>query len=101
MAKGITSSGLKVADAQITSMDSQLFNVQLLGDGTNAATLTIYDSENSSISGKLVLAKLSLDAGLVQAETLNSEHGIVANRGIYCDVSGTGAEYIVHYCLGA
>jgi len=101
MALGITSSGLKSADAQITSMDSQLFIVQLLGDGTNAATLTVYDSENSTTAGKVVLAKLSLDAGLVQAESLSSDHGIVANRGIYCDISGTGAEYIVHYCLGA
>jgi len=101
MGHGLTSSGLLSADAQIISMPGQLFTAQLLGDGTNAATLTIYDSENSTTSGKLVLAKITLDAGLVQAEHLVLEHSLVANRGIYCDVSGTGAEYIIGYVLGA
>lgn len=99
MSKGLTSSGLKSSSAVIAAMPAQLFNVQLLGDGTNAAVLTVYD--NASAASGTVLAKLRLDAGLVQAEHLISEHSIVANQGIYCEVSGTGAEYIVHFCLGA
>lgn len=95
-----TSSGLKSADAQIMTMPGRLFIVSLLGDGTNAASVTVYDSEDSNTSGKVVLAKLNLDAGLVQAEAFVAEEGVICNRGIYCDVSGTGAEYLVHYSLG-
>lgn len=97
--QGLTSSGLKSADAAITVMTSQLFSVQLFGDGTNPASLTIYD--NPSAASGLVIAKITLDAGLVEANPQIFNHGVVANNGIYCDVSGTGAEYIVHYVLGA
>lgn len=99
MKNGLTSSGLKSADAVIMAMPGRMFYVQLLGDGTNAASLVLYD--NASAASGLVLAKLSLDAGLVQSEPFAVEAGVVANNGIYADVSGTGAEYIVYFAPGA
>ena len=56
--------------------------------------------ENASAASGTVLAKLTVDAGLTQAEPLILPHGLIANNGIYCDVTGTGAEYIIGYALG-
>lgn len=94
---GLTSSGLRAADAAIAGMPSQIFGIQVITDGTNAATLTIYD--NAAAASGEVLAKISV-AGADRSQSVVYEHGIVANNGIYCDVSGTGAEYIVHFILG-
>lgn len=93
------SSGLKTADAVIADSPARLHGVKLLADGTNAATLTIYDNA-SAASGK-VLAKISVKAGDV-TETAHGnipEGGVHALNGIYADVSGTGAEYIVYSTL--
>lgn len=67
---------------------------------TGRTFLTVYDSENSDISGKLVLAELEADAGMV---SINHEFfaPVAVNRGIYVDVSGTGVNYayIVRFAL--
>jgi hypothetical protein len=92
-----TTSGLKSADVAIMTKPGKIKSVILLADGTNAATLILYD--NASAASGTVLVKIAVDAGLVY-ESFNSDHGIVCNNGIYADVTGTGAEFIVHYELG-
>lgn len=59
------------------------------------AILKIYDSENSTLTGKLVLAELYCDAGL---SGLNHEFfaPVAVNRGIYAELTGT-ASYTVRY----
>lgn len=100
--EGLTSSGVQSASFQLTSMASQLFGMALYGDGTNAATLTIYDSANSTTSGKLVIGQLLLAATEKQASAPDfMNHGIVANNGMYAVLSGTGASCIAYYALGA
>ena len=94
-----TSSGLKSASAVIMAIPGTLNGLQVIGDGTNAATVTIYDSSTASTSG-LVLAKIVVDAGATYEELVIAESGIVANNGIYAVVSGTGAEYIVQFAPG-
>lgn len=93
-----TSSGLKSADAAISTISGRLLGLYLIADGTNAATLTVYD--NASAASGTVLCKISIPAG----QTYNDSHlpgeGVVVNNGIYADVSGTGAQYIVHYSIG-
>jgi len=92
-----TSSDLKSADAAIVSRNCRLLGIQLLTDGTNAATLILYDN-NSAASGKVV-AKLSVaGAGLFLSPSLPNP-GVECSNGIYADVSGTGAAYIIHYAL--
>lgn len=93
-----TSSGLKSADAEILVGPGKLRGVQLLGDGTNAASVIIYD--NKSAASGTVLAKISLDAGLTEASPLIPDAGIWAQNGLYADVTGTGAEYIVYFDKG-
>lgn len=90
------SSGLKVADAAIAARPARLHSVQVIGDGTNAATAIIYD--NASAASGTVLAKIVVDAGATYEDWL-SEVGVEALNGIYLDISGTGAEAVVHYSL--
>src|SRR4051812_20404840 len=92
-----TSSGLKSADAAILAAPGKLRGVTVLTDGTNAATLIIYD--NKSAASGTVLEKLIV-AGADRCMKVVFDAGVVANAGIYADVSGTGAEYIVHYDMG-
>lgn len=88
------SSGLKVADAVICVRPCKLKSIQLLADGTNAATVVLYD--NASAASGTVIAKVIVDATSTY-EWFTSDAGIVCNNGIYADVTGTGAEYIVHF----
>jgi hypothetical protein len=90
------SSGLKSADAAICARPCILKSVQVLADNTNAATVILYDS--ASAASGTVVAKVIVDATATYAD-FSSADGIVCNNGIYADVSGTGAEYIVHYEL--
>lgn len=98
MSNPSTSSGLKVADAAILAMPGRLMKLSLLGDGTNATSVVLYD--NASAASGTVLAKLQLDAGLVYQDANLPEEGVVALNGIYADVTGTGAEYIVYFTPG-
>lgn len=97
MSNPANTSGLKSADAVIMAMPGRLMGCLVLADGTNAATITLYD--NASAASGTVLAKYVVDATLTsEAPTLPSE-GIICNNGIYADVTGTGAEFIVYYTL--
>lgn len=90
------SSGLKTSDAAIMARPGRLLGVELIGDGTNACNVIIYDHA-SAASGK-VLAKLALPASGICY--VDAQCDVVCNNGIYADVTGTGAAYIVHYALG-
>lgn len=98
MSNPSTSSGLKSASAVIMAMPGTLMGLTVLTDGTNDATVTLYD--NSSAASGLVLAKLKVKGEDLSKELVVAECGIVCNNGIYAEVSGTGAECIVQYCLG-
>lgn len=93
-----TSSGLQTSDGIISALPGRLMGCILNGDGTNSATIILYD--NASSAAGTVLAKIVLDAGLTSQELVVGEAGIVVNKGIYADVSGTGAEFLVYYTVG-
>lgn len=89
-----TSSGLQTADAVISATPAAVHSVTVIGDGTNAATVVIYD--NASAASGTVLAKVVVDAGLT-FEHITFDLPAEGSKGIYADVTGTGAEYIVHF----
>ncbi len=95
-----TSSGLKTGPAQISTMAGSLMGVDVQCPSTGYNLITIYDSEDSSIAGKTVIAMVEADAGMVG---INHEFFAPAavNRGIYVSISGTGTDYsyIVRYSL--
>lgn len=94
----VTSSGLKSADAAISAVGAYIHAVELIPDGTNACSLILYD--NASTNSGLILAKLVLAASQTAPQVITFNNPVSANAGIYADVSGTGANYIVYYSQG-
>lgn len=95
----VTSSDRKTADAAITAIGGYLHGIMLENDGTNACNVIIYD--NATAASGLILAKVALPASstiLTQYVTFNNP--VSANKGIFVDVTGTGAAYIVYYSQG-
>jgi hypothetical protein len=89
------SSGLKSADALIFTGRNRINAVTILSDGTNACNVIIYDA--TSATGTVV-AKVSIGAlSLKTTEHIVFENPVVCEDGIYADVTGTGANYIVYY----
>lgn len=98
-----TSSGLKTADAVIYAGPCRLLGVQLIGDGTNASSVILYDHA-ASASG-LEVSKLALPAGTAGAGQCFADcnippGGVYCNSGIFADVAGTNAKYIVLFSIG-
>lgn len=89
-----TSSGLKAASAVIHARSAVVTSVIAEGDGTNAATVIVYD--NASAASGTVLAKAIVPSG-VRTIQLAFDSPIVASNGIYLSLAGTGAGAIVHY----
>ena len=87
------SSGLKVADAAIATGRNRINAVTLIG-GSTASSVILYD--NASAASGTVLAKVTQATNLVQTHVL-FENPVIAENGIYADVAGTGAEYIVYF----
>lgn len=96
-----TSSGRKTADAAIIARPCLFKGLILEGDGTNACNVILYD--NASAASGTVIAKLLLSASTTAIDSVPKTSsfvladGIECNNGIFADVTGTGAAYIVHY----
>ena len=88
------SSDLKSADGIIATGRSRVNAVTLITDGTNAANVILYD--NASAASGLVLAKVSA-AGAQNTVHVIFENPVITENGIYADVTGTGANYIVYF----
>lgn len=96
----VTSSGLLTADTAVCATGSRLHAIQLIPDGTNACSVVVYD--NASSAAGLVLMKITIPASsTLPANFSLDSNPVTANKGIFVDVSGTGAAYIVHYSIGA
>ena len=93
-----TSSGEKSADAQISTQPGRLQGIDINPPAANSSTLKIYDSNNSTLSGKLLLRTITIPAGVASINL--SDLDIVVNQGIYADLGGDATTYIVHYSLG-
>lgn len=87
-------SGLLSASAPIAVGRNKVNSITVLGDGTNAPTLTLYDNATSATG--TVLAKI---VGVATSTYLFAEYTnpVRADNGIYAAISGTGANYIVTY----
>lgn len=94
----VTSSDIKSADAAISALGGYLHGVWLISDASNAASIIIYD--NASAASGIVLAKLSIPASTTAPQYITFNQPITANKGIFADVTGTGANYIVYYSQG-
>jgi len=91
------SSGLQTADAAITTAGGYMTGVAIVTDGTNDATVVVYDNGASAAGTVLFKGKVSGASNLGGA---TFEIPIQYDDGIYVDVTGTGAAYIVYYQIG-
>ena len=87
------SSGLKTSDAVIATGRNRINAITLIG-GSTPSEVIVYDNA-SAASGK-VLGKATQLTSMVTTHII-FENPVVAENGIYADVSGTGAEYIVYF----
>lgn len=86
-------SGKKTASELIFTGKPALTSIILLTDGTNDATLTVYD--NTEASGKIVR-----EFKIKGAENFGGmviKNPIFILNGIYAELSGIGASYFVDY----
>ena len=86
------SSGLKTADGIIRTGKCILTDVLIGTNGTNAVTLILYDNA-SAASGNVLFKGQVVGANLAGEFTGMNVRG---DLGIYADVTGTGAEFVVH-----
>lgn len=95
----VTSSDRRTADAAISAVGGYVHGIMLENDGTNASSVIIYD--NASAASGVILASVALPAtSAVLRQYITFNHPVSANKGIFADVSGTGAAYIVYYSQG-
>jgi hypothetical protein len=87
----------KDADATIYTGACLLVSLLVITDGTNAATVILYDK--ASVTGIAATNKLCefTVPGASQYGGRNWTFPIRCATGIYADVTGTGATYIVEY----
>lgn len=96
-----SSSGQKTASAQISQLPGGLVGLDITPPTSGYVHLTVYDSEDSNTAGKIILTEAYVDAG---ATGLNHNFymPLAVNRGLYCDLSGTGtgSAYYIHFVVG-
>lgn len=90
---GAASSGEQTSDAAISTTRGFITGVEVITDGTNNATVVIYD--NTAASGT-VIGEFTVVGG----NHFGGRNFIIPvryTRGLYADVTGTGASYIIEY----
>lgn len=90
-----TSSYEQTSDTAICAAAAYMTAVEVITDGTNDAKLILYDDPDDTSSG-LVLLEITVVAGDHYGGRVWINPVSCAN-GIYADVNGTGASYIVEY----
>ena len=91
-----SSSTLLTASAVVCKLPAHLTSVQVVTDGTNPATVIVYDSPTAA-SGNVLCQMLVPGAAGNANIAFNSF--LVANQGLYCSISGTGAKAIVGFII--
>lgn len=87
------SSGLLSVGQVLWTGHHTLNSVQAFGNGTDAATITIYDSVTA---GGKILARLALPVGQTSA-FISFDRALYAEIGLFVSIIGTGAEAIVGF----
>jgi hypothetical protein len=92
----LTSSGELTASAAVAAQKSILGGVLIMTDGTNDATIIIYDHATAASGTKIwesvITGSDNYGGGIFP-------HPIRCANGIYVSISGTGASAIVFYSL--
>lgn len=87
------STGVLNADTLIWTGKNRINAITVITDGTNAATVDLYD--NTAGSGKIAVKGRCVGNALMNH--IIFENPILFENGVYADVTGTGASYIVFF----
>jgi hypothetical protein len=87
------STGILTSSSSIARAAGQLTGVLVITDGTNAATITLYDSTSSASGTVLFTATVP---GTAYFGGATWEIPVRYTTGVYAVISGTGAKYIVY-----
>ncbi len=87
------STGVLNQDTLIWTGRNRVNAITVLTDGTNAATVELYD--NTAASGTKRVVGKCVGASLVNH--IIFENPVLFETGIYADVTGTGATFIVFF----
>jgi hypothetical protein len=98
MRNAISSSGRKTSSAVISALPGRLHGIVVETDGTNAATVIVYD--NASTAAGAELGRLIVAGATRNGVLMLPTQGVEAANGVYVAISGTGAGAIVYYSQG-
>lgn|SRR5690348_2545271 len=98
MVEPCTSSGEITSSKAVAARPGKLYALHVTADGTNAATVIVYD--NATTNSGTILAEVVVKAGETLGAPQLPNAGVLANNGIYVSISGTGAKCVVHFTLG-
>jgi hypothetical protein len=93
MSATVRSSGELTADATIVTGRALLSDVLVITDGTNPATVVLYD--NTAASGDKVFEAVVAGANNTGFFAFNNK--VFCENGLHLDISGTGASCIVYH----
>jgi len=85
--------GVQTSSSLTVTGRNRINAVSLFGNGTNTATLDIYD--NTSAAGKIAI-RVQVRTSDYQNHVIFTQPVLMEN-GIYNNLTGTGATYIVYY----
>lgn len=89
-----TGSVAQASAGQTVSIECAVTDVQLISNGTLAATLQVYDG--TSASG-VMIANLAIPATTSAPTFIPFNIPVTCNKGIFTVCTGTGASFIIHY----
>ena len=92
-------SGEKTASVAIAGQAGKLHGVNINTDGTNDATVILYDDPDSADSKKL-WEQVVKGADFTGGFLLSLPGGIPYNTGLYVSIAGTGASANVYFTSG-
>jgi len=93
--KFVSSTGELAASGLITTGKGELHGCEIHTDGTNNATLTIYD--NTAGSGKILSKIVIVGASFFGGRNFCPPNGIGYSTGLYAVIAGTGAKFSIEY----
>lgn len=86
------SNGLQTASGLVAAHPLQLTALEIITDGTHDVTVTAYDNDEAAASGTVLFqGTLKGPANFGGAEW---EKPVIATKGLYIAMSGTGGKYI-------
>ena len=91
-----STSGEQTSDAAVATAKCYITSILIITNGSDNAKVVLYD--NASAASGTVILEMTV-VGVDNYGGRNYQYPVKCTNGIYADVTGTGASYIVEYIL--